>query len=93
MIFFQSEKEERNTTFEMASLELPVPVHQSASQCVWLSSRDSLKSLVPTDETNVGTVATKAEADTFNCDRVDNSFTTYPLEKYQSVLLYFRSYR
>ena len=83
---------------ELSNLELPVPVHESASQCVWLSSRGPLKTLVPSDEVNVATVSATVKPETgtlFSTQHksVDDGFSPTPLEKYESILLYFRSYR
>ena len=95
----QNEKERRHTASELSPLKLPVPVHESAAQCIWLTSSGPLKTLVPPGTAEPGTGPAEIDATIVKtapgneaeiaCD--DQS--PFPLENYRSLLLYFKSYR
>jgi len=91
-LFTQSEKEKKGPVFSTLTIETPQPIYKKVAKCIWLDSKKNTSALVDMQASDIDWWGS-TDADVIVNNDNDISCDSEPDGLYESVLLYFKSYR
>ena len=92
LLFSQAEKEKKGPVFPSLTVETPLPVHKKVAKCIWLDSMSAVSPVVNVKASNIDWIAGNSN-DIKDKDKDIATNNSIPIGLYESVLLYFKSYR